>query len=218
VKTHGTGQGRYQELVAQDLEIVMKYGNWTLGQTEALINKLGGIENALGILQGNIRLTTERIFFPVWTMVEIGGVPKEQLVPTLESEGLFVGDWGKDMIKQDAFTVLPEKKLLKLARCTVRDLGFTEVPTTTQLKEAISRFGGQLCPAEVGPHLRRQLKDQANGDCFWLVMEQIMDSDGNPSVFGLHRHVDGKQWLVAGYATPDDRWNLGRVVVFVLAI
>ena len=44
-----------------------------------------------------------------------------------------------------------------------------------------------------------------------------MDSDGNPNVFKLNRNDDGKQWLNANYANPDDQWNLENEVVFVLA-
>ena len=38
-------------------ESAMKYGEWTMGQTEALINKLGGMDIALGILRGAIGMT-----------------------------------------------------------------------------------------------------------------------------------------------------------------
>ncbi|HSX24540.1 MAG TPA: hypothetical protein VLG69_01080, partial [Candidatus Andersenbacteria bacterium] len=115
--------------------------------------------------------------FDIWITIEIGGISKQEFVPLLEGEGFFVGDWAKDMMKQDAFTVLPNKQNLKLARCKVRDLGFAQIPTTRQLQQQVKELGGLLCPAEVGPHLRRQLKDQPNEDVFWLVMEEMPDSN-----------------------------------------
>lgn len=195
----------------------MKFDDLTNGQTKALVQHLGGADTAFAILQGAVRITLERISFLVWMSIEIGGVPKADVVGLLEAEGFFVGDWAKDMVKQDAFTVLPSKQTLKLARCTVRDLGFTEEPTTEQLKERIKVFGGALCPAEVGPHLRRQLKDQKKGDIFWLVMEQIADSSGHPFVFALDRYDDGRRWLRGRSARPGRRWSLDDEVVFVLA-
>lgn len=152
----------------------------------------------------------------VWMEAEIGGVPKGQLASTLESEGFFVSDWAKNVMKQETFTVLPGKKLLKLARCPVHALGFTEKPTTTQLQHRILEVG-ELCPAELGPHVRRQLKNQPKGDIFWLVMEQIVDSDGLADVFRVRRGADGEQWLSADCAFPVDQWDLDREVVFVLA-
>src|SRR3989344_2135411 len=197
--------------------MVMKYSTLNLGQIEALGNILGGEDNIVDILRGNIKVTLERVSFPVWMTVEIGGHPKEELVPLLERDGFFVSDWAKYMMRQDAFTTLPEQQKLKLARCKVRDLGFTERPTTAQLQQRVKERGGKLCPAELGPHLRRQLKDQRNGDIFWLVMEQIADSRGDPRVFELYRDDDGERRFVGSCVNPGVRWLLGHEVVFVLA-
>ncbi len=192
----------------------MKYNNVTLGQIEALINKLGGEDSALGILQGHVRVTTERISFPVWMEVEIGGIPKDQLLTLLAEEGFFMSDWAKSILGKEAFTTLPEKKRLKLVCCKVRDLNFTSQPTMAELQERIAAFGGTLCPAEVGPHLRRKFKDQPRGD-IWLIMKQITDSNGHSVIFGLGRHDDG-EWLDTSDAPPDDQWGLGDGVMFVL--
>lgn len=149
--------------------------------------------------------------------VEIGGNPKDQLVSSLESKGFFANYLVDEMVKQDAFVVLGTKKSLKLARCPIRDLGFTEMPTTAQLQQRVVELG-HLCPAELGLHLRQQLKDQPKGDIFQLVMEQVMDFDGNLNVFELFRHGDGgTQWLGTREAEPDDEWSLECEVVFVLA-
>lgn len=159
----------------------MKYGKWSLGQTEALINTIGGIEVAEGILNGSIRILLERVSFPVWMTAEIGGLCAENLITTMESNGISIGHWAKDILGKPAFTTLPEKRTLKLARCKLRDLGFTQQPTTTELQERIKVFGGSLCPAELGPHLRLQFKDQEKGGMCWLLMQQIADSVGNPT-------------------------------------
>jgi hypothetical protein len=44
----------------------------------------------------------------------------------------------------------------------------------------------------------------------------ITDSNGNPSVFNVKRNDDGKRWLNANYANPENRWNLDNVIVVVL--
>ncbi len=193
----------------------MKYGTWTLGQTEALINKLGGAEFAIGILQGNVEIALRRVSFPVWMTIEIGGFPAEQLLTTLQNEGVFVGDAAHDIMKKPVFTTLPHKQIVSLARCKVRDLGFTDVTTTAQLQERIKERSGKLCPAEVGPHLRRQLKDQKKGDVFWIVMEQITDSYGRSSIFELRCRPRDERWLRADSVSVRNQWNLGDEVVFL---
>ncbi len=163
----------------------------------------------------NSEVEEKEMKFPVWMTVEIGGVSKKELV-ALEEGFVVVSNWARDVIKQDAFTVSPIKRTLRLACCEVRDLGFTEDPTFAQLQECLSAFSGELCPAEVGPHLRRQLKDQKKGVMFWLIMKQIADSDGSPSVFRLCRGDGGFGVLDGIYAHSASKWHLGRVVVFVL--
>jgi len=45
-----------------------KYSDWTRGEDEALLNKLGGMEVARGILRGTIEVVTKVIGFVVRTM------------------------------------------------------------------------------------------------------------------------------------------------------
>ena len=45
----------------------------------------------------------------------------------------------------------------------------------------------------------------------------VTDSDGNPNVFNVNRNDDGKRWLNANYANPDNRWNLENEIVFCLS-
>ena len=42
------------------------------------------------------------------------------------------------------------------------------------------------------------------------------DSNGNPNVFNVKRNDDGKPWLNANWANPDDHWNLDNGIVFRL--
>lgn len=44
----------------------------------------------------------------------------------------------------------------------------------------------------------------------------VTDSNGNPNVFNVKRNDDGKRWLNANYANPNDHWNLDNTIVIVL--
>lgn len=150
----------------------------------------------------------------VWKTLTIGGVAKDGLLLRL-ADGFFVSNWARDIMSKPEFTTLPESVEVQLTRAKVRDLGFKKAPTTSELFARIKEVG-DLCPAEVGPHIRLALNDQLNGDWFSVAMEPITDSDGGRGVFSVERYDDGEQWLGAYYARPGYRWDLGSEVVFCL--
>ncbi|MBI2052666.1 MAG: hypothetical protein HYT34_00250 [Candidatus Ryanbacteria bacterium] len=153
--------------------------------------------------------------FEIYRTLTIGGVPADELLRRLEAKKCFVSDWARDVMGKPAFTTAKEKITLNLARATVRELGFMKEPTTIELFRRVKELG-ELCPGEVGPHLRLVLDDQRNGDYFWVAMEPIVDSHGNPHAFGVERRGGSKQWLYAFYASPERGWSLEGEVVFVL--
>ena len=145
----------------------------------------------------------------------IGGVPAPELLKRLEDGDFYVSDWARDVMSKPAFTTLPEITEIELGWITVRDLGFTEEPTTEELFARIRELDA-LCPAEVGPHLRLADANQPKGTGFWVAMEQITGSAGDPGVFDLERSADGKRLLLARYACAGRRWDLEDVVVLRL--
>ena len=154
------------------------------------------------------------IKFEVWRTLTMGGISKDELITRL-SDGFHVSDWAKDIMSKPQFATLSEPTEVHLARVKVKDLGFTEAPTTTELFTRIKEIG-DLCPAEVGPHLRLNLTDQPKGDWFGVAMEPITDSDGDPNIFLLGRNDDGNRCLDATYADPGRQWPLDGEVVFCL--
>lgn len=151
--------------------------------------------------------------FSVWQTIIIGGQSKDELIAAIINSGMFVSDLARDIMGKDTFITLLEPKTVRLARCKVKDLGFVKNPTTTQIFERIKEIGGELCPPEVGPHLRLHLKDQPKGDIFWLAMETITDSDGDPSLFRLARYDSGESGLNTDDVRPDSQWFLELVFV-----
>ncbi|MEK7609284.1 MAG: hypothetical protein AAB476_02285 [Patescibacteria group bacterium] len=83
--------------------------------------------------------------FPLWRTLTIGGVSKDELLRKL-GDGFYISDWTKNIMSQPGFTTLSEPVDIRLAKARVKDLGFTEPPTTTQLFRRI-REVGDLCPA-----------------------------------------------------------------------
>lgn len=155
----------------------------------------------------------------------IGGVLKDDLIEQVKAVRE-LGSYTESMIRHKLFTTLAEPETAILIDLCPADLGFTENPTTAELldtarlaewsKANLEGYVIELCPAEVGPHLSIQYKDQPNGEVLWIAMERVPDSVGSPYVFGVRRYGDGELWLSYGWASPGGRWRLGDHVVFRL--
>ncbi|MHB1086553.1 MAG: hypothetical protein ACYCZ0_02280 [Minisyncoccota bacterium] len=158
--------------------------------------------------------------------ITIGGVPKDDLIKQVRAAGRELSSYPESMVNHKLFTALDEPETVILIDLCPADLGFTENPTTTELFDvkrladwSAANLGGyviELCPAEVGPHLAIQYKDQPNGEVLWVAMERIPDSDGRPDVFVVERYDDGTLWLRNDWASPDVRWHLAHRIVFRL--
>ena len=105
-------------------------------------------------------------------------------------------------------------KILNFTRTKVADLGFAKPPITSELWARIKKVGNLFCD-EACFHLYQKLKDQPNGDSFWLAKERIVDRSGDSDIFYLTRYDAGKLWLSGPYITPGPRWNLSSEIVFV---
>jgi hypothetical protein len=145
--------------------------------------------------------------------IEIGGKTTKELESELEEKGFKIYDYARSMMKNPDFAPSKEPEQADLVRLKVKDMGFAQGATTEQIYEKAEELGLELCPPEVGPHLRLELTDQPQGEWFSVGMKQISDSDGNPDVFGLGRGAGGR-WLPGIWACPGRHWRPGRGLVF----
>jgi hypothetical protein len=216
----------------------MKYGELNLGQIEAVVNKLGGMDGVNRLLADELTispknpnapaLTTEQKFAK-WRNFLIGGVAKKALLARVKS-GYEVGTWAEDMTKQNAFTTLDAEEEIETIILAVSDFGYERQPTTAELFDPtrLAEWSKQnahrlpegyvvdLLPAEAGLHIRDQYKDQPKGEVLWIAMERITDSGGGPGVVNVGRDGGGERWLGSGDAGAEGQWPLGDRFVFRL--
>ena len=191
----------------------MKYGNVTIGQVEAIINKLGGEDGMKRFLSGELVVKEIERKFKIWKIIELGTGLKtaDDFRKSLKDNGFKVSDWANDILGKPAFTAATETTEVDLVRVTVAELGFEKGARRDQIYDRAKEFGLELCPPEVGPQLRLQYKDQPNGEWVLIGMDPITDSDGDLSVFGVRRDDSGL-WLDSDWGSPayvwhpDDRW------------
>jgi hypothetical protein len=147
--------------------------------------------------------------------LEIGGKSANELQRQLKQEGINVSSYAEDLLGSRDFTTFSESQSLSTVRLKVSDLGFTGYSTADQIYPKAQELGLDLCPAEVGPHLRLKYKDQPMDELLYIGMKQILDSDGDPNVFGLDRDDDGL-WLNGYWARPVNTWVPKDEFVFSL--
>ena len=136
---------------------------------------------------------------------------------SLKRKGFHVSKWASDILAQPAFTASVSDKETEadLVVLTVEQLtGSRETATTARIFEEAKKLGLELCPAEVGPQLRLQYRDQPKGEWLLIAMEPITGSDGDLSVFDVER-VDDGLWLDSDDSDPDFLWDPDDRWVFV---
>jgi hypothetical protein len=152
----------------------------------------------------------------IWRTITLGTHKSfKHLRTAFEKAGMKISDWANDLLNQPTFTLASEKREVDLINMTISELGFKESATYAQILACARELGLDLCPAEVGPQLRLEYKDQPLGEWLIVAMEPVTDSDGNPRLFGVGR-VDGGQWLRGDYGGAGNFWGGGDRFVFVL--
>lgn len=143
---------------------------------------------------------------------EIGGKTKDQIKAELQEKKIYVSDWANQLMESKDFTVLKSAETADLVRLTIADLGFPDGATTDEIYKKAKDLGLELCPAEVGPHLRLSY---VGGGWMYIAMKQITDRGGYPEVFVLGRDGAGLS-LHANGAELSRRWYSPYRFVFLL--
>ena len=194
----------------------MKYNNWTLGQVEAVFNKLGGDDGVRRFLAGELVAKPVVRNWSAWKTIKLGTGIKDanDFRLAIKNAEMRINDWANDIIGKPEFTVIARETEVDLVKVTVGDLGFKDGARRDQIYDRAKELGLELCPPEVGPQLRLQYKDQPLNEWILIGMEPIRHSDGDLNVFNVE-HRGGGLWLDGDFDNPDDVWYADSRWVFV---
>lgn len=190
----------------------MKYGELNLGQIEAIVNKLGGMEGVQRFLSGELVVKMAERSFAIWKTITLGIKSPSEYRKALKANGYRIGDYADQIL--DKVKVSEPVIQLDLVVKTVAELGFKNGAARQQIYDQAIKIGLELCPAEVGPALRLQYPDQPYGEWLRIAMEPIADSVGDLEVFGVGRDGGGR-WLLGFCGRPGFFWLAGDRWVFV---
>jgi len=155
----------------------------------------------------------------------IGGVSKNELIARVKAVR-HVTEHAEEMMRRERFTTLMRPEIIQLIDLTPADLGFTAAPATSDLLNpvllldwSLRNLDGwtvELCPAEVGPHLAIQYKDQPKNESLSIAMNGIPGSHGCPSAFIVARSIEDGLQLNERWVVSTKNWPLNDRLVFRL--
>lgn len=119
----------------------------------------------------------------------------------LKDKDVYLFPSGEVILKKTEFSQTPE--VYSLVRFTFEQLGLKKGATPDEIYKRAQEVGLELCPAEVGPHLRLQYTGK---EYFLIAMKQIVGQRACPSIFYLDSDDAGLQ-LGALSAEPISEWD-----------
>lgn len=185
-----------------------------VGPLKDFLEKLSGLEGSKWFEAFKLFLRKEEPWpvFPVWKTITIGTYKAvSRLKADLINNGFQISKWVDDIL--DKITLSSKKTKLNLVMATVAELGFKDGAYFQDICKRVLELG-ELCPAEVGPQLRLQYKDQPMSEWILVVMKPITASDGSLNVFLVARYGAGA-WLSYDDGGSGGFWHGGYRVVFV---
>lgn len=138
--------------------------------------------------------------FKTWKIITLGTGPKSAygFRMAIKKAKMFIGESGDFILGNLAFRVHCKKKKVELVNVSLNELGFENGAACADIFRRAQELGLDLCPAEVGPQLRLQYKDQPKNEWLLIAMEPLHDSSDNLNVFVVERCEDGDRWLDSG--------------------
>ena len=194
----------------------MKYARLDLGTIEAVINKLGGVEGVERFLRDELVVKMSERTWKTWKTIKLGTFKNvDEIREALKAGGYSIGDWANEILDKPTFKISETEQDVELVNVSVEGLGFKDGARYADICKRALELGLDLCPAEVGPQLRLQFKDQPKGAFVVVAMEAIADSDGYLFVFRVRRFDDGERYLGADDGDAGSVWRAYYHFVFL---
>ena len=155
--------------------------------------------------------------FQPWRTIKLGtGLQTvDDFRKAIKKIGNRIGEYANDILGNPEFITTSTKEIkVDLVNVSVAELGFPNGATRKKIYAKAKELGLKLCPAEVGPQLRLQYRDQPMNEWLYIGMEPITDSVGYLRAWYIECSGDGL-WLKADYADPGSFWSAVDRWVFV---
>ncbi|MFH1766592.1 MAG: hypothetical protein ABH826_00645 [Patescibacteria group bacterium] len=197
----------------------MKYARLDLGQVEAIVNKLGGMEGVQRFLRGELEVTNPTRTWReedgvIYLSVTSDGTTGEEWIKRLEELSKYAKDvlLSSDFVPTDGMTY--EIAVLKGTLFSDSDR------VTSKIRVKAEARGFTKPNAEIACLIRDKFSNAElkKMGLYWIAVmhEPIKDSDGDPNLLCVNRNSDGS-WLFAAYGRPGYTWGRDDGFAFVVS-
>jgi hypothetical protein len=125
--------------------------------------------------------------FQIWRTITLGtykGVDAYR--DALDLARIKVGDAADEILGRPAFPYATTKTDVELAVLSAADLGVeSDQSSLAEVYKRARQAGLELCPAEVGPQLRLNYRNQPLGETLDIAMEPVGTYRGDPTILTL---------------------------------
>jgi hypothetical protein len=135
--------------------------------------------------------------FQIWRKIALGtykGVDAYRR--ELDSAGIKIGDAADEILGRPAFSYGTMKTDVELVLVSAADLGVETESSLADVYKRARQVGLELCPAEVGPQLRLDYRNQPLGEALTIAMEPVATYSGEPTILALANFVPSGLLLI----------------------
>jgi hypothetical protein len=124
--------------------------------------------------------------FQIWRKIALGtykGVDAYRRA--LDSAGIKIGDAADEILGRPAFSYGTMKTDVDLVLVSAADLGVETESSLAGVYKRARQVGLELCPAEVGPQLRLEYRNQPLSEALDIAMEPLATYSGDLTILTL---------------------------------
>ena len=124
--------------------------------------------------------------FQIWRKTTLGSYKGvDSYRDALDAAKIKIGDAADEILGRPAFPYIRGKMDLELTVVSAAELGVKSETALADFYNRARQLGLVLCPAEVGPQLRLDYRDQPLGESLIIAMEPVNTFSGEPTILSL---------------------------------
>jgi hypothetical protein len=125
--------------------------------------------------------------FQVWRTITLGSYKGvDAYRDALDIATIKIGDSADEILGRPAFPYARTNTGVELAMLSAADLGVeSDQASLAEVYQRARQAGLELCPAEVGPQLRLDYRNQPLGEALDIAMEPVATYGGEPTILTL---------------------------------
>jgi len=156
-----------------------------LGLAVSLGAALAQDESILGAQTSGLNVN-KPVHFQVWRTITLGAYKGvDAYRDALDSARIKIGDSADQILGRPAFPYATTKTDVELVLLSAANLGVESESSLADVYKRARQAGLELCPAEVGPQLRLDYRNQPLGEALNVAIEPVATYSGDLAILTL---------------------------------